>query len=221
MIIIGVTGMIAAGKTAVTRLLAQLGAEVIDADQLGHEVLDEPEVQRALRARWGDSAFDDQGQVDRRAIGQRVFGPAPDGPRDRKWLERLTHPRIERRMLDKLGKLASLRDVNVVVIDAPLLREADWDRHCDLVVLVHSAPEVRWQRVRARGWARQQLEAREAAQHAAETKRRANDVVIENSGDLEATERQVRQLWQRLQGDENPGFLENYPSRGGQNRDND
>ncbi len=222
MIVIGITGMIAAGKTTVTSLLAKRGAEVINADLLGHEVLDEPEVQRALRARWGDLVFDERGHVDRPAIARHVFAPAPDGSRDRQWLERLTHERIARRMLGKLEQLASRRNAPpVTVIDAPLLREAGWDRYCDLVVVVHASPEVRWQRVRARGWTRDQLAARQAAQLPADVKRQANDIVIDNSGDLDATDRQVDQLWLKLQGGENPGFLPKHPSRNGPKRDNE
>jgi dephospho-CoA kinase len=66
MVVLGIVGGIASGKSLVSRRLAELGAEVLDADRVGHEVLFDPEVKRAIRGRWGDEVFDADGQVDRR-----------------------------------------------------------------------------------------------------------------------------------------------------------
>src|SRR5262245_58905271 len=99
MITIGVVGGVASGKSLVAKVLVDRGAGLLDADRAGHAVLAEDvAVQQALRQRWGDSAFKDDGTVDRKAIAERVFGNGEAAERDREFLEVLTHPRISERL---------------------------------------------------------------------------------------------------------------------------
>lgn len=200
MVVVGLVGGVASGKSTVADELAQLGAEVIRADRIGHEVLQEPDVKQALRDRWGETVLDGQGEIDRSAVAARVFAPPPDGPEQRAYLEQITHPRIHAHVRRLLDRLAQRRQTTVVVLDAPVLLEAGWDALCDRIIFVEATDDLRRQRARQRGWTDNQLAAREAAQLPLSHKRARADWVIDNSGSRQATARQVQAIWRELIG---------------------
>jgi dephospho-CoA kinase len=198
MVILGVTGGVASGKTLVAGLFARLGAEVLDADRAGHDVLRDPEVRQAIRHRWGDGVLGPDGHIDRSAVAQLVFAPPPEGPRQLSFLEQLTHPRIGDRLRRQASQLARRGDVPAAVLDAAVLFKAGWDTFCDKIVFVDVSPALRAQRAQQRGWSRQELQAREAAQRPLEFKRARADIVIDNSGTVEQTRAQVQRIWNSL-----------------------
>jgi len=195
--IIGLLGGVASGKTVVAQELARLGAGILDADQAGHQVLRMPHIQEAIRARWGQEVFGPDGQVDRARLAQRVFGPSPQAEEDRLFLQAITHPEIGQ-LLRQQAQLWAEQGCPAAVLDAPLLLEVGWDRWCDKLVFVDAPWEVRQARALARGWSADQLAAREAAQWPLDKKRLRADIIIDNSGSLEHTRRQVLQFWQSL-----------------------
>jgi len=199
MILIGILGGVASGKSAVSNRLKMLGAVVLDADRAGHEVLREPEVKEALRRRWGDAVFDAAGGVDRRKVAGIVFAETCRGREELAFLEQLTHPRIERRLRGQLEEL-SLRGVRVAVLDAPVMLKAGWDRMCDGLVFVDTPRHVRLARARQRGWTEAVLAAREAAQEPLETKRRRAVTLIDNSSSWEHLHEQVDRFWRSVSG---------------------
>src|SRR3954469_7752932 len=93
MLILGLVGGIASGKSVVANVLRDMGAVVLDADKAGHFVLREPAVISGLTKRWGPGILDSAGQVNRKSVAKIVFGQGNDA--ERKFLEQLTHPRIE------------------------------------------------------------------------------------------------------------------------------
>jgi dephospho-CoA kinase len=198
MVVIGIVGGIASGKSKVAEYLQQCGAAVIDADRLGHEVLNEPEVRQSLVRRWGHDIRDEQGQIDRRAVARIVFAPPPEGPESLAFLEELTHPRIGQRMRKALQELAAQPGLRAVVLDAPVLFEAGWNKYCDRVVFVEAPRHVRLQRARQRGWTENEFSAREAAQESLDMKRECADWVIDNSRSADDTYAQVQQFWRSL-----------------------
>ncbi|MHB1036684.1 MAG: dephospho-CoA kinase [Pirellulales bacterium] len=198
--IIGVVGGVASGKSLVTKQLQELGAGVLDADSAGHQVLESPAVRRAALGRWGERVFGADGRVDRGALAAVVFGPAPDGPRELKYLEELTHPRIGRLLARQAAELAEGGNVAALVLDAPLLLEAGWEKLCDRIVFVDAPREVRLARALARGWSETQFAARENAQKSLDQKRMRADVIIDNSGSPEATKTHVARFWHSLAG---------------------
>ena len=197
MIVIGVVGGIASGKSLVAQQLAQLGAEVLNADRVGHQVLEEPEVRLALCERFGGSIVDKHGLIDRAAVARIVFAPPPDGPRELEFLEQVTHPRIKERLGQQLQEMAQ-RGAEVAVLDAALLLRAGWHTFCDRIVFVDAPGPLRQQRAAERGWDLGQMARREAAQEPLEEKRRRADWVIDNSGPMEHTFSQVHAFWQSL-----------------------
>jgi dephospho-CoA kinase len=196
MLVIGVAGGVASGKSLVSRHLKRLGAEIFDADRAGHEVLREPEVRQAVRERWGDRILDDQGAVNRSAVAQIVFATPPTDE-ELLFLERLTHPRIEQRLHQHIAELAE-KGAKVLVLDAALLHEAGWARFCNKTVFVDTPREIRLKRALDRGWMEKEFAAREAAQDPAETKRSRADWIVDNSGTPEETFAQVEAFWNSL-----------------------
>ena len=196
MISIGLLGGVASGKSLVGDLLGELGAFVVDADRIGHEVLEkEPTIKEELRTLWGDSILDAEGEVDRAKVGEQVFGYASSAIANRRRLEALLHPRIRQRVEELRAQIASQNDTPVLVLDAPLLLEAGWDSICSLLVFVDSPEDLRQQRAQERGWEPTELIRREQAQLPLDAKRRRANAVIENSGNLEDLREQVTKFW--------------------------
>jgi dephospho-CoA kinase len=198
MLVIGIIGGVASGKSRVADAFGQLGARVIRADEVGHEVLREPGVEQSLRARWGEAVFDAGGRIDRAAVARRVFSDSPAGEEDRRYLESVTHPRIAEAMRAQLREWEQQGDVPAAVLDAAVLLEAGWHQMCDKLVFVDASRDVRVKRAGQRGWSVTEVEARESAQLSLEEKRKVADWVIDNSGSMDHTFAQVKQFWQSL-----------------------
>ncbi|MFI5320308.1 MAG: dephospho-CoA kinase [Myxococcota bacterium] len=195
MIVVGLTGGIASGKSTVARELARRGARVIDADKLGHRAY-EPgsEAQRQVIAAFGPEVRAQDGTIDRPALGARVFGR----PDQLKRLTDIVWPEIRRLAQAEIDALRSAEPRAVVVLEAAVLFEAGWEPLVDetWVVVVERATALR--RAVARGGLdAAQVEARIDAQLSnAERAKRAR-VVLDNSGDEAALLRQLDAHWAR------------------------
>lgn len=194
--VIGLTGGIAAGKSAVAARLAELGAVVIDADRLAREVV-EPGTPglAAIAHRFGDAVLAPDGSLDRARLGSIVF--ADDSAR--RDLNAIVHPAVQRRY-DELVAEAFARDPEAIVVyDVPLLAEARAASDFSLVIVVDAPPEVRLERlVSLRGMDRSEARARIEAQIPDADRRAMADVVIDSSGTLDHTLEQVDAVWERL-----------------------
>ena len=195
--VIGLVGGVASGKSLVARQLAELGAGLLDADRAGHEVLGLPEVEAGARARWGERVFGPDGRIDREKLAGVVFSPPPEGSIERKFLEKLTHPEIGRRVGRQAAGLAALGN-RVAVLDAPLILEAGWDKLCSRLLFVDAPRRARLARAVARGWTEEEFAAREAVQLPLDRKRRLADLVVDNSGSPEQTRARLERLWPSL-----------------------
>jgi dephospho-CoA kinase len=192
--VIGLVGGVASGKSTVAKWFGQWGATVLDADRLAHEKLEEPEIRAELVARWGPQILAPDGKVDRRAIAQRVFGHDPRAQREREFLEQVVHPPIRRSVEQRIAQARQDEEL-AVVIDAPLLLEAGWERLCDLLLFVDTPLERRLAWAAARGWSAEQMTAREGGQLPIETKRGRCSHVLDNGGTRDALRAQARQFW--------------------------
>ncbi|TWU27335.1 dephospho-CoA kinase [Bythopirellula polymerisocia] len=197
MLVIGLIGGIASGKSAVAKELSVLGATVLDADAAAHRVINRSSVRSALVDRWGASILDEVGQVDRRAVAKRVFS-ADLGRSELKFLEGLLHPLIRQEFETEIASL-SQTPTPAVVIDAPLLLEAGWGELCDVLLFVDSPLADRQSRAEnLRNWSPNELATREAVQLPIEEKRHQATHFVSNEGSLESLTAQVRQFWQQL-----------------------
>lgn len=188
---IGLTGGIAAGKSEALAAFERLGAATISSDAVVHELLESEPLLGRLTERWGGEVAP-SGRVDRTKIGEIVFAD----PKQLKWLERQIHPLVGERIG---GWLASLEDdVDVAVVEVPLLFESEMQTVFDTTVAVVASDEVRRERAEARGQAL--VEEREARQLAQTEKAARADHVIENDGNIEDLEQRLSVLVAKLAG---------------------
>jgi dephospho-CoA kinase len=198
-VVVGVVGGVASGKSEVTRHLERLGALVIHADTIGHQVLEEPAVIEALTRRFGEAIMDQPAyRIDRSKVAKLVFGTHPEAVENRSFLESIVHPRIRERIRESLNRALGQENLAMVVIDAPLLIESGWIDHCDRVLFVDTPIEIRRLRAQTRGWSDQQFSDRESAQVSIEAKQAAATDSIDNSGTLEALQQRVEQWFDRV-----------------------
>lgn len=212
MIIIGLVGRIGAGKSTVARRLAELGAEVIDADQFAHEVLGEPEVRKEVVARFGGDVEAEDGGIRREVLARRVFGPTAGHAAALEMLEAIIHPRVGQRIeaaiADARGRAAARGRPRAVVLDVPLLVQAGWAPVCDRLIEVECDHAVRRRRLADRNLTIAEQEARDAAwsrRFRAEEVPRDKTDVVDASGDLSYTREQVDRIWAALVGDPSTG----------------
>ena len=196
--IIGILGGVASGKSVVANRLRELGAAVLDADVVAHEVLDEAEVQSAIRQRFGAEVFTAGGQVARGALAKVVFADDAAGSDALADLEAIMHPRIGERVAEKMREIQAEGSAKAIVLDAAVMMKAGWHKLCDVLLFVDVSPDVRVERSKARGWSDAEVAAREARQTPVEQKRAAADVVIDNSGELSDTFAQVDRFWREF-----------------------
>ena len=197
MITIGVTGPIATGKSTVDRMLRALGANpVIDGDLVVHELYrDSGELRERLVALFGPAILGPDGAIDRRALGARVFGD----PAALRRLEEVVHPAVRaeiRRRLDETPPDA------VAVVDAVKLLQGDMAHLCTARWWVAASREEQLRRlIELRHFSPEDAERRLAAQPCLEDWRDQVDLVIDNSGTLDETRRQVEAAWRALVGE--------------------
>jgi dephospho-CoA kinase len=204
MLILGLVGGVASGKSFVAECFRALGAAVLDGDKAGHAVLTEPAIIEAIRNRWGDGVIDASGNVNRSAVAKIVF--APGNEVEKRFLEELTHPRIHARLKRQMDQLqASPSPPAAVVIDAALLFEAGWDKLCDKVIFVDAPRDIRLERAIARGWSAEHLAAREASQLPLDEKRNRSHIVIRNARSRDNVREVVRLTWEQLLSGETAG----------------
>jgi dephospho-CoA kinase len=186
---VGLTGGIGAGKSETLAAFERLGAATLSTDQVTHDLLGDEQVREALVERWGEGVAPN-GEVDRERVGQIVFGDRAELD----WLESVLHPRVGLHVLEWRQNLGP--DVEVAVVEVPLLFEAAMEDAFDATVAVIADDEVRDARLRARGQAG--LEGREDRQLDQAEKERRADHVIRNDASLEELESVVSQLMDQL-----------------------
>ena len=211
--VIGLIGRIGAGKSTVAARFATHGAEVIDADRIAHEVLKEDDVVQQIAGHFGSEVLDADGQIRRRAVADRVFGPTPDHHRALEWLESVVRPRVRQQIASTRAAFLSRAGQGearagqegeagaVLVLDVPLLVQAGWADACDRLVLVNCPDEIRSQRLATRHWTAAEQEARETAwsrKYEATLLPPGKIATVDTSGDLAYTWAQVDLIWSGL-----------------------
>lgn len=192
--VLGLVGGVGSGKSFVAGLFAELGAEVIDADRLGHQALQVPALREQLLGLWGPSILGETGEVDRGKVAQIVF----QNPQERRKLEQVVFPWIHGEILKRIEKAKADPKIPAVILDAAVLLESGWQGQLDAIVFVDVPDEIRKARSESRGWPPGEWERREAAQLPLVEKRRRSSHVIPNLGDVGQTRAEVRRLWREL-----------------------
>ncbi len=187
--VVGLTGGIGSGKSLAAQFFSQLGALVIDADQLARSVIERgSEGFDEVLLRFGDTVLKN-GDIDRVALGQIIF----ENPQAKKDLEEIIHPRIRAEFEEAV---ASLNPGQIMVYEIPLLVETNAADRFDFVITVESDAELRKQRLRARGMFHTDIEKRMASQATEEQRRAIADCVLTNDGSEDELLRQVENVWE-------------------------
>ena len=191
-VVIGLTGNIGCGKSTVAGMLADLGADVIDADKVAHAVMAPPgPVYDAIVREFGAGIVASDGSLDRRALGKVVFGD----PSKLRLLDSLVHPATSAAIRTMVADASS----RAVVVEAIKLIESGTYRDCDSVWLVTCSRDQQVERLTSgRGMSVEDAMRRIDAQTPASEKRLFADVVIDNGGTIDVTRRQVLEAWKRL-----------------------
>jgi dephospho-CoA kinase len=187
--VVGLTGGIGSGKSLAAQFFSQLGAFVIDADQLARSVIERgSEGFDEVLLRFGDTVLKN-GDIDRVALGQIIF----ENPQAKKDLEEIIHPRIRAEFEEAV---ASLNPGQIMVYEIPLLVETNAADRFDFVITVESDADLRKQRLRARGMFHSDIEKRMASQATEEQRRAIADCVLTNDGSEDELLRQVENVWE-------------------------
>lgn len=204
MLLVGLTGNIASGKSTVARLFGGWGATLIDADVLARQAVEVGmPAYHAIVERWGQSVTAPDGPIDRRELRQRVFADSEQ----LEALNAIVHPEVQR-LRDQLVDEARRRGDRIVVCDIPLLFERRLAEQFDRIVLVDAPRPVRMDRlVRDRGLETTEAMKMIASQMPAELKRARADYIIDNTGTTEELEHRTREVWQALERDAAPATL--------------
>ncbi len=191
--IIGLTGGIASGKSTVSTYLSELGAVVIDSDKIAHNVLKDPFAYNRIIKKFGRGILDDYNDIDRSYLGEIVFNNSDK----RKELEKITHPLIISKIHKKIEEYRKKN--RIIILDVPLLFEANLDKIVDQILVVYVDKGTQIQRLMDRNKLNlAEAESRIELQLSLEKKRSKADIVIDNTGSIEALKADVLILWRDL-----------------------
>lgn len=195
MVVIGLTGGIASGKSTVSRILRELGAPVVDADAIVHQLqVPGSPVLAAIARAFGPGVIREDGSLDRAALGRIIFAD----PARRQALEAIMHPAVRQEMWAQVEQYRQQGEP-AVVLDVPLLVETGLYKQVDQVWVVYVDPETQLVRLMTRdGLDRPSASLRVAAQMSLEAKRSLADLVIDNRGSEDSTRSQVIAAWRQV-----------------------
>jgi dephospho-CoA kinase len=198
------------GKSLVADMFRRRGARVIVGDQLGHEALGQPTILAAVVKRWGREVLEPDGTINRRRLAAIVFA----NPGERRVLEALVFPWIERRMKEEIAAARACPRCTLIVVDAAIMLEAGWNQECDWLIYVHAPRAVRFRRLEEqRGWKAKEVQAREEAQMSLADKVSRAAYAVNNSGTPEQVAQQVDDLLRQWGIAQGRGTNETYPTR--------
>jgi dephospho-CoA kinase len=194
--VIGLTGGIGTGKSTVTQMLEKLGAAVIDADKVGHQIyLPDLPAWREIVETFGAKVLTADRAINRQALGEIVFAD----PEALRTLNRIVHPKMFDRMRELIAEMRARGGMKAIVVEAAVLIEAHWMPLADQVwVVVASEPVVVERLAKQRNLSPEQVRTRIAAQLSNDERRRHAHVVIRNDGSLEEVRDAVQQAWDHL-----------------------
>lgn len=193
--IVGLTGGIASGKTAIAKIFQDLGAVVINLDLLSHNLLRNDElIKEKLIYSFGRGILDDRGEIDRQKLGRLVF----DNPNYLSYLNSIVHPKVIQLSNDLARQELAKNKSKIVILDVPLLIECNMMDKVDLIILVYSDKATQIKRLLERGLPENEAIKRINSQMPFEEKRPFADYIINNNGSFEDTVKQVKDIWNHI-----------------------
>jgi len=196
MILIGITGGIACGKTEVSKVFRKKGAVVLSGDRIGKEVVEKNrEILKELVRTFGHEILNKKGGLNRRRLGKIAF--ASQKPKEK--LNRIVHPYLLKKLREKIEGLGKKHYGGMVVIDAALIVEWGLQRKLDYLIFVQSKREDRIRRLREqKGYSRKEAEERIKSQLPETTKRKLADFIIKNDKGLDELQERANRVWKKI-----------------------
>ena len=196
MLIVGLTGGVASGKTAVSRVLREEGAYIIDADQIARELVQphKPAWNEIIRA-FGKEILQEDRSVDRKELADKIFAD----PEQRKVLNQILHPRIKEEIARRAREIGQTNPEAIVVIDAPLLVELGMHHNVDRLIVVTSTQTQQIERLKKRdGRSPEEALRLLSSQMPVEEKEKLADFVVRNEGSLEEMKKRAKEVFKEL-----------------------
>lgn len=195
MIITGLTGSIASGKSTVSEMFRELGAHIIDYDILAREVVEPHEkAWQAIVDEFGQEILNEDLTLNREKLGQIVF----DNPDKLEKLNQITHPAVFEAASERVKEIEKIDADAIIIKDVPLLIETGIHKTVDKVIVVSATMENRLQRLMDRGFTKEEAEKRIASQLPIREKVKYADFVIQNDGSIEETQKQAQEIFKSL-----------------------
>jgi dephospho-CoA kinase len=193
--IIGILGAIASGKSTVAKELEKRGCAVIDADAIAKQFLLDDDIKRQIREKFGNEVFDNQGQIDRKKLAEKVFNCYEAV----KLANSIIHPPVLQKTEELIEQYQKDANVKAIVLDVPLLAEAGWEKRCDRLIFVDCREPVRLERYAKKGvFDENQLKKRENFQISLDKKAKISHYMIDNNKDLSELTRQIGEIFPAL-----------------------
>ena len=195
--IIGILGGIGSGKSTVAAEFAKLGCKVIDADEIAHELLDEPTVKEKVVGLFGRTILsaaadkDSTEKIDREKLADIVFADA----RKLSLINQIIHPLVLQRAEELIEQYNRQNQVKAIVLDMPLLVEVGWDKRCDRLIFIDCEQKLRLDRAKKMGFDKNQVKIRENFQISLDNKANVADNTINNNSDFSALAKQVTDIF--------------------------
>jgi len=201
-IIAGLTGGIATGKSTVSAFFQTAGAHIVDADRIARQVV-QPGMpaHKAIVETFGATVLHDDGSIDRERLGDIIFHHRQQKER----LDAIVHPRVFDQFAKEIDRIAAHTPDAVVILDVPLLLEAGMDRHLDEIIVVYVTEAIQLQRLMARdGISETAALARIRSQMPIDEKRKRATLLIDNRGSRDACRRQTLAIYDQLKKTSSP-----------------
>lgn len=192
MLKVGLTGGIASGKTTVANLFKDLGAEIIDSDEICYRLMapDRPAYHEII-AHFGPSCLNPDKTLNRDYLRERILYNSSD----KQILEKILHPKV---LSYTKMRLKQMQPKAIVIVDVPLLFEVGWQKYFDYTIVVYTEKEICLNRLTKSKLSKQEAEQFFRLQIPLKEKVKKADFIIDNSGNLENTKKQVEELWKKL-----------------------
>jgi dephospho-CoA kinase len=190
--VIGIAGGIASGKSTIAEMLELLGADVIDADKICHQLINTEDIVHEITQRWGKHIQDNHGKIKRHALAEIVFSNREEVSA----LNSIIHPKAIEQIKSIIAKLQNDAATKAIVLDAALLVESNLIDICDITLFVNTKKNTCKTRVQnSRKWPLDEIAKREKFQGLLQQKRDIADVIINNNHSKEDTSNQVKDFW--------------------------
>ncbi len=193
--VVGITGGIASGKSTIAEILRSLGANIIDADKVCHQLINTQDIAQKITKKWGDHIQNEYGNIERNVLAKIVFSDK----KEISSLNKIIHPMVIKHIRSRIAKLKNDATTKVIVLDAALIVESNLVDICDLIIFVDTKKDTCKRRAMiGRMWSSDEIDKREVYQDLLQKKREIADIIINNNQSKTDTENQVKGFWCRF-----------------------